>query len=87
MSRTLVRDPLAMGSDGTVLLNLLEICEKASPEELLQRALERSGSIFIGVGLTHQEIDLARERLGHAAAEAAARIVPGRSRPRRRRAR
>jgi hypothetical protein len=87
MSKTLVRDPLAIGSDGTVLLNLLEVCGTSRPEELLQRALEQGGPVFIGVGLTQAEIDLARERLGHSAAEAAARLVAGRLRPRRRRAR
>ena len=87
MSKKLVRDPLAIGSDGTVLLNFKELCATATRKELLQQALEQDGRIFIGVGLTRAEIDIVRERSGHAAAEAAARIVAGRTRARRRCAR
>ena len=70
--------PLALTSDGTVLVNLAHFDGPRSPAALLRRALAQKGQVFIGVQLTEQEVDDVLERLRHGSAEAVAYVVGAR---------
>jgi len=80
MSRRVHRAPLALCSDGTVLLNLAEFDGVRSPAALLERALAQEGAVFIGVQLSGAEVERVLTRLDDNYTEAAAYLAGGRQR-------
>lgn len=71
---------IAAGSDGSVLINLVELLT----EDMRARLTKQLGSpaLFVGVPLTEKEAVEVVGRLDGAAAEASARLIGARSRPR-----
>jgi hypothetical protein len=82
MSRRIHGATLALAPDGTVFVGLAQF-GGASPEELLRRALEEDGEVFVGVALSAKERSRAALRVDNAAAEAAAYVIGKRQRRRR----
>ena len=80
MTRRVHRAPLALASNGTVLLNLAEFDGARSPAALLKRALAQEGAVFIGVRLSGAEVQRVLARLDDNYAEAAAYLAGGRQR-------
>jgi hypothetical protein len=75
--------PLALASDGTVLVNIAHFDGPHSTAALLALALKQPGPVFIGVVLSQEELEGALLRLSHGHAEAAAYVVGARQRRRR----
>lgn len=75
--------PLAVTSDGTVLVNVAGYQGVLEPERLLEMALADEGEVFIGVVLDAGEVEQVLERLSHGTAEAAAYVLGARLRDRR----
>ena len=80
MSRRVHRAPLAVASDGTVLVNVTEFEGVKAPEELLEIAVRERGRVFVGVELEPKEVESILGRLEHCTAEAAAVVVGARQR-------
>ena len=80
MKRKTHRAPLALSSDGSVLLNATEFHGAKPAAELVEIALQQRGRVFIGVELKPKEVKVILDRLEHSTAEAAARIVARRRR-------
>lgn len=57
MSRAIHRAPLAVTSDGRVILNVCELGGPLDSRRLLERALRTRGALFLGVVLTSHEVD------------------------------
>jgi hypothetical protein len=55
MSRTIDRAPLAVTSDGTVLLNVARFDVPRRIEEIVRVAMSQRGVVFIGVALSPAE--------------------------------
>ena len=70
--------PLALTSDGTVLVNVTHFDGPRSPAALLKRALAQKGKVFIGVVLSKEEVNDVLEQLRHGSAEAVAYVVGAR---------
>ena len=83
MSRRIHRAPLALASDGTVVLNLSEFDGPRSLEAFLDKALAQKGAVFIGVELTPAEVRRVLARLDDGSQEAAAYVAGGRQRDQR----
>jgi hypothetical protein len=79
MSRRVHRAPLAVASDGTVLVNATEF-DGEKTEELLEIAVRERGRVFIGVELEPEEVKRILARGEDGLAEAAARVVGARQR-------
>jgi hypothetical protein len=56
MSQRILRAPLALTSDGAVLLNVVELDVRAVPDALLRAALQQRGAVFVGVALDRHEV-------------------------------
>ena len=72
--------PFAIGADGTILVNAPLFDEVETPEEILQRALEEPGQVFIGITLDYQDLDLVTPRVASASREASAFVIGRRQR-------
>lgn len=83
MSRQVFAGPLAVASDGTVLINATEFIGRKSPARLLQAVLEERGQVFIGVTVSPAEARLMLDFLADGTVEAAGRVVGRRQRRRR----
>ena len=79
--------PLAVASDGTVLLNMVHADGSRDPTMLLERALHEGGVVFVGVTITRPEQALLLKRMDDATEETAAWIWGRRQRRRRARSR
>ncbi len=55
MSRVIDRAPLAVTSDGDVLLNVARFDEPKTVEEIVRLAIRQRGAVFIGVALSPAE--------------------------------
>ena len=75
--------PLALASDGSVLVNLAHFDGPHSTSALLALALKQPGAVFIGVVLTNDEVADVVARVSHGHAEAVAYVVGARQRKRR----
>lgn len=82
MSRRVVLAPLALTSDGDVLINVATIASSTDVETIVRAAERERGALFIGVILSPREKEFALARLDNAADETAARIVGRRQRRR-----
>ena len=78
----LSKAPLAIASDGSVLLNVGQLVTADDLATAVKEAHEQGGPVFIGVPMTMAEINLALAATDDAAAEIVARIG-GRRRARR----
>jgi hypothetical protein len=56
MSRVIDRAPIALTSDGDVLLNVARFDMPKKVEEIVRMALRQRGAIFIGVALSPAEV-------------------------------
>ena len=61
MSRRLHGAPLALASDGTVLLNAARFDDVVSLDEVVALAQEQPGLVFIGVTLSPSEVRRLRD--------------------------
>jgi len=78
MSRRTHRAPLALASDGTVLVNLAEFDGPRSLEAFLEKAMVQKGAVFVGVQLTPAELRRVLSRVGDGCTEAAAYVAGAR---------
>jgi hypothetical protein len=56
MSRVIDRAPLAVSSDGNVLLNVARFDVPKKIEDIVRTALRQRGAVFIGVALSAAEV-------------------------------
>lgn len=84
MSRRVCRAPVALTSDGMLLINLAVFDVPKRLDVLLAAALRERGEVFIGVPARTEEVAFIVEKAFEATYEAAA-ISAGRRRKRRRR--
>ncbi len=56
MSRTIHRAPLALTTDGTVLVNVAGFDTPKRIETLVKLAVAQRGAVFIGIALTPAEV-------------------------------
>ncbi len=82
MSRKVATAPLALTSNGDVLVNLAEFDGPGDLQSLLVRALRQRGRVFIGVELTRAEVSEILENARHAHADTVAHIAGRRQRRR-----
>lgn len=68
--------PLAIATDGSVLLNAIAFTAKDEPNAILAAALTLKRPVFVGVALTMEETHEALPLIDDAAAEIAARVGP-----------
>jgi hypothetical protein len=80
MSATIHNTPFALGADGTVIVNAALFDGVEQADEILERALEEPGAIFIGVVLDEQDLELVTPRVASACREASAFVLGRRQR-------
>lgn len=80
MSRRVHLAPLALTSDGEVLLNVAMFDAPKDLATLLRLAQTESVSVFIGVPLSGSELEFILSELRHAYRDGAAWLVGGRQR-------
>lgn len=85
MSRRVHPAPLALTSDGTVLVNVAVFDGRRDLAALVRKARATRGRAFIGVEVDGREVAVVLECASHAHAEAVAGIVGKRQRRQRRR--
>ncbi len=87
MSHTIHRAPLALASDGTILLNAAVFDVAKRVEQLLELALRERGALFIGIALAPHEVEQLRLQVDDATLQAAFFAAGARQRLRRQRGR
>jgi hypothetical protein len=75
MSKAIHRAPLAVASDGAVIVNLHHVNGDNDPERLLVLARDLGAVVFIGIIAAKFEQNLASQRLDDAATGIAAEII------------
>jgi hypothetical protein len=75
--------PLALASDGRMLLNVAVRTGPLDPSKLVERAVAEGGQIFIGVVLAKKEVAFALEATDDSTAELSSWIRGARQRRRR----
>jgi hypothetical protein len=75
VSRRIDQVPFALGADGKVYVNAAMFDEVETPEEILERALEAPGQVFIGVELDEHDLELVTPRIASACREASAFVI------------
>ncbi len=85
MSRRIHKAELALGSDGTALLNITTLVDEQDLDELLDIAKGEKGRVFIGVELDAAEAAAVLRRLQHGVGDAVGKTVGARRWRRRRR--
>lgn len=80
MSRRVHLAPLALTSDGDVLLNVAMFDAPKDLATLLRLAQTQSAKVFVGVPLSGSELDFILSELRHAYRDGAAWLVGGRQR-------
>lgn len=78
MSRRIHLAPVALASDGTVIVNVAMFDVARRPELLLRLALREPGRVFVGVEMTRSEVERLLEHAQHGVAEGTARQVGSR---------
>jgi len=84
MSRSLHRAPLALASDGSVLLNVGVFDIPKNVDRLIEFAMQERGAVFIAVAVSPAELDRLRAEIDDATLQSAFQLV-GRRQARRRR--
>jgi hypothetical protein len=82
-SKKVCEAPMAVASDGTLVVGAVHLYGNAPAEEMLQRAIKDGATVFIGVVLDGKERELAMNRMTEASGETAARVWGQRQRRRR----
>ena len=83
MSARLHRAPLAVASDGSVLVNLAHFDGVASVADAVEKAVNAQREVFFGVVVTTEELHrIVLPRVAQAAREAAAYVAGGRNKTR-----
>lgn len=72
----LLRAPVAVATDGTLLLNVHMTTDADTPDAALDEAIKTGRSLFIGVALTDREADALLEDLDDGVADTTARLAP-----------
>lgn len=80
MNRRVHLAPIALTSDGDVLINIAKLASSADFETIVRAAEREHRAIFVGVMLSSRETEFAMARLDNAADETAACIVGRRRR-------
>ena len=86
MSKAIHRAPLAIASDGVVLLNVAMFDVQKKLELLYELALRERGAVFIGIAVTRHELDRLRDQVDDTLTPAAFGVVGSRQSRRRRNA-
>jgi hypothetical protein len=79
--------PFAIATDGSTLVNAALFDEVETAREILDRALEEPGQVFIGVQLDEQDLELVTPRIAASCREASAFVIGRRQRLARERSR
>jgi hypothetical protein len=74
--------PMAVASDGNVLINVAMTDGPTDPKKLVERALAQGTAVFVGVVATAQEIAVTKRWMDDATAEVIGTIWSGRGRRR-----
>ncbi|HMJ14182.1 MAG TPA: hypothetical protein VK524_22355 [Polyangiaceae bacterium] len=74
--------PLALGSDGSLILNIACGSAEADIATLVRQARREGRQLFVGIVLNEREHQAALRRLDNASAEAAAQLSGARKAPR-----
>lgn len=74
MSRKIHKAPVAVTTEGALVVNVSGSGPTNNIEGLLARALDDDAELFIGVVVSEEEQELLLERLDNAAAEAVAMV-------------
>ena len=74
--------PMAVASDGTLLINVALTDGPDDPVKLVERALAQGTAVFVGVVATAQEIAVTKRWMDNATAEVIGTIWSGRGRRR-----
>lgn len=80
MSRKIHQAPLAVASDGTLLLSVRELDATESLDGLVAAACNHQGAVFVGVALSRGETRRVLGDLTHAHREVAAYVAGARLR-------
>lgn len=85
MSKAVHRAPLALASDGAVILNVAMFDVPKQLQQLFDLALRERGAVFIGIAITPQELDRLRAEIDDNVLQSAFGLVGSRQarRPRR----
>jgi hypothetical protein len=75
--------PMAVASDGTVLLNVAASADPTDPKKLVERAVADGGKVFVGVVLGRKDVRFALKSIDNSTAEIASWIWGARHRRRR----
>ncbi|WP_437601935.1 hypothetical protein WMF28_10010 [Sorangium sp. So ce590] len=87
MNRKLATAPFAVGSDGTVLVNLAHVRGDAAVVKLIREARRLDGVLFLGISVSWPEKDVLFQAIDNAGAEAIAKMVGRRLREQKQRGR
>ena len=83
MSARLHSAPLAVASDGSVLVNLAHFDGVTDLDDAVEKAGRERGKVFVGVVVTTEELHrIVLPRVAQAAREAAAYVAGGRNKTR-----
>lgn len=83
MSKKIHRAPLALATDGTVILNMAMLDVPKRVEKLIEAALAERGAIFIGVVLNRAELECLQDIVDDNALQAAFHLAGRRQATRR----
>lgn len=83
MSKNLHRAPLALASDGTVVLNVTMFDVPKRLDALIEHASREHGALFIGIALAPHEVEQLRQQIDDAVLQAAFFAAGARQRRRR----
>ncbi|KYG09067.1 hypothetical protein BE21_19940 [Sorangium cellulosum] len=75
MNRKVAQAPFAVGSDGTVFVNLAHVRGDVSVVKLMWAARRMDGVLFLGVSVSRPEKDALFQAIDDAGAEAIAKMV------------
>lgn len=84
MSRRIHLAPVALTSDGSVIVNVAGFDVTRNPEALVELAKNERGRLFIGVELGREEVEGLLRHSQDGLVEGSARIIGGRQKRRRR---
>ncbi len=75
MSPKIATAPFAVGSDGTVFVNLAHVRGDVAMVKLIREARRMDGVLFLGISVTGAEKDVLLQAIDNAGAEAVAKMV------------
>ncbi|WP_438033703.1 hypothetical protein [Sorangium sp. So ce204] len=87
MNRKVAQAPFAVGSDGTVFVNLAHVRGDVAVVKLVREARRMDGVLFLGISVARLEKDVLVQAIDNAGAEAIAKMVGRRLREQKRRGR